>query len=492
VPTTGIVLFDKDLRVRDHAALRAAAAKFDRVVPLFVADFDSRPWPPGGASRWWLHHSLTSLQQSIADLGGRLIVRSGRILKVVAEVVRETEAAAVYWSASSEPARAKLQAELDEDLKQRGIEAVAFPGETLFDPASVLNQQGGPFQVFTPFWKSCVRRLGEEGLEAPLVAPRSLAPAARSVHSESIDSLELLPKIPWDREFAGQWSPGEEGAHKRLRHLRSIVGEYHITRDRPSVDGTSALSPYLHFGEITPRQIVHAILHDYHVGPGQMDQLPVGPRTFLTEIGWREFAHCVLHHFPTTDRRPLRPQFASFPWKPDARRMRAWQRGLTGYPIVDAGMRQLWRIGWMHNRVRMIVGSFLTKDLLQSWQAGAEWFWDTLVDADLPNNTLGWQWISGCGADASPYFRVFNPVRQGEKFDPEGEYVRQWVPELARLPKKWIHEPWRAGAEELRAAKVELGVTYPFPIVHHDDARRDALAALAKIRRAPALSAENS
>jgi deoxyribodipyrimidine photo-lyase len=479
-----IVLFQKDLRIHDNAVLRAAAEKFQQVVPLYAADFDVEDWALGGASRWWLHHSLIALEQAIAGLGGRLLIRSGGIQNVLGQVLDETGAEAIYWTACSEPKRQSMERALQADLKRRGIEAEAFPGETLFTPGAVLNQQGGPFQVFTPFWKACLRRIAEEGLDAPLAAPRSLVPAPRSVRSESIDDLKLLPTIPWDAEFKGQWHPGELGAQKRLRYLRSIVLDYHTSRNRPALDGTSALSPHLHFGEISPRQVVHAVLRDFGLRPDQMDQLPVGPRTFLTEIGWREFAHSVLHHFPKTDQEPLRPQFAEFPWKPDAKLRRAWQRGLTGYPIVDAGMRQLWRTGWMHNRVRMIVGSFLTKDLLQSWQSGAEWFWDTLVDADLANNSLNWQWVSGCGADASPYFRVFNPVLQGEKFDPQGDYVRRWVPELGKLSNRQIHAPWLASADVLAGADVELGVTYPFPIVDHEKARREALAALATIRRA--------
>jgi deoxyribodipyrimidine photo-lyase len=269
------------------------------------------------------------------------------------------------------------------------------------------------------------------------------------------------------------WTPGEEGAQARLREFRKHLADYTDERNRPDHSGTSRLSPHLHFGEISPRQVWHAV-RDSSKSPGA--------ETFLTEIGWREFAHHILVHFPKTPDHPLRPGFAKFPWSRSRKSLRDWQRGNTGYPIVDAGMRELWHTGWMHNRVRMIVGSFLTKDLLHSWQEGAKWFWDTLVDADLANNTLGWQWVSGCGADAAPYFRVFNPVLQGKKFDPDGDYVRRWVPELAKLPQKWIHEPWAAEASVLDKAGVRLGDTYPDPIVDHSEARQQALEAFRSIR----------
>ena len=355
----------------------------------------------------------------------------------------------------------------------------------LFPPAEIKTKQGTPFQVFTPYWNACVARLVAEGLPEPLSAPREIpAPSSPGrIRSESLDDLGLLPRIPWDAEFPKSWNPGEAGARARLKHLLSIVSDYAQLRNRPDLDGTSGLSPYLHFGEISPRQVVHAVLHEAGRSCQEWKELPEGPRTFLTEIGWREFAHSILFHWPDTDREPLRPKFAEFPWKKDPRALRAWQKGLTGYPIVDAGMRQLWRTGWMHNRVRMIVGSFLTKDLLLPWQDGAAWFWDTLVDADLANNTMGWQWVSGCGADASPYFRVFNPVTQGEKFDPEGTYIRTWVPELAELPSKHIHSPWEATESVLQKAGVVLGETYPEPIVDHAEARRAALDALSRITR---------
>jgi deoxyribodipyrimidine photo-lyase len=288
-----------------------------------------------------------------------------------------------------------------------------------------------------------------------------------------LDALGLLPTIPWDASFHDHWRPGEAGAQERLdSFLSEAVTGYHTQRDRPDCDGTSRLSPHLHFGEISPRQVWHAL--------GRRTSR--GAETFRTELGWREFAHHVLYHFPHTPEAPLRTQFERFPWDSNPRLLRAWQRGRTGYPIVDAGLRELWATGWMHNRVRMIVGSFLTKDLLISWRVGARWFWDTLVDADLANNTLGWQWVSGCGADAAPYFRIFNPAAQGERFDPQGDYVRRWVPELARLPARWIHRPWTAPTGELDAAGVRLGSEYPEPALDHALARRKALEALRSLK----------
>jgi deoxyribodipyrimidine photo-lyase len=324
--------------------------------------------------------------------------------------------------------------------------------------------------VFTPFWRAC-RALPPP--DTPRPAPGKISKPRTWPASIPLDDLELLPTIGWDAGLAAAWSPGEAGARQRLREFVAHgLTYYHEERNRPDHAGSSRLSPHLHFGEISPRQIRHAVAR----------KRSTGAETFLTEIGWREFAQHVLYHFPHTADAPLRVPFRRFPWNSDRRALRAWQRGRTGYPIVDAGMRELWTTGWMHNRVRMIAGSFLTKDLLISWREGARWFWDTLVDADLASNTLGWQWVSGCGADAAPYFRIFNPVTQGEKFDPQGVYVRRWVPELARLPDRWIHRPWSAPVDVLGAAGVRLGRDYPRPMVDHDQARRAALAALETIR----------
>jgi deoxyribodipyrimidine photo-lyase len=293
-------------------------------------------------------------------------------------------------------------------------------------------------------------------------------------------SLSLLPKIDWTQGLATEWTPGAGGAHARLeRFLRCAFEDYAVERDQPGILGTSRLSPHLHFGEIGPRQVWSAVGHAAR-GAGRHSSWR--DSQFLTELGWREFAYHLLYHFPATPERPLRASFERFPWKSDPTALEAWRRGRTGYPIVDAGMRELWSSGWMHNRVRMIVASFLVKDLLLPWTEGARWFWDTLVDADLANNTLGWQWVAGCGADAAPFFRIFNPVSQGERFDPAGDYVRRWVPELAALPHAWIHRPWAAPADVLHSAGVALGESYPRPLVDHDAARKDALAALARVK----------
>ncbi len=474
-----IVWFRQDLRLQDNPALHAAAQR-GPVVPVYVLDdAGEAAWPMGGASRWWLHHSLVALDAALRERGSRLVLARGDSGAVLRDLARRTDAAAIHWNRRYEPAAIARDAALKAEFTATGVEARSFAGSVLFEPHAVRNKSDNPFQVFTPFWKHCLTlpvdvplRLPAGPLAAPAQWPDSLAPAA----------LELLPRLPWADGFAREWQPGEAGAEKRLRRFVSgAMEDYADRRNFPDASGTSALSPHLHFGEIGPRQIwsaVQALSKDSGVFPPSR-----GAQVFLSEVGWREFAYHLLFHFPHTPAAPLRAEFAAFPWRSDATQLRAWQQGRTGYPIVDAGMRQLWQTGWMHNRVRMIVASFLVKHLRLSWREGTAWFWDTLVDADLAANTLGWQWTAGCGADAAPYFRIFNPVLQGMKFDPEGAYVRRWVPELARVPVEFIHRPWEAAPLDLRAAGVTLGREYPAPIVDHAKARAAALAALESIRQ---------
>jgi deoxyribodipyrimidine photo-lyase len=367
-----------------------------------------------------------------------------------------------------------------EALRTEGLEVQSFNSALLFEPWTVANQEGKPFQVFTPFWRHC---LGLNEPAPPQPAPDALPGPARRPKSEPLAAFELEPKIDWAAGLRAAWQPGEAGAQAALRcFLEAAFTGYAQQRNRPDLPGTSRLSPHLHFGEIGPRQVWHG-LKAWAARRGMADAAWRGSQ-FLAEVGWREFAHHLLFHFPHTPTEPLRPEFARFPWRRHPEGLRAWQRGRTGYPIVDAGMRELWATGWMHNRVRMITASFLVKDLLVDWREGARWFWDTLVDADLASNTLGWQWTAGCGADAAPYFRIFNPVSQGEKFDPQGDYVRRWAPELAGLPAEWIHQPWAAPPEVLARAGVELGRHYPAPVVNHAIAREVALEAWAKIKDA--------
>jgi deoxyribodipyrimidine photo-lyase len=361
-------------------------------------------------------------------------------------------------------------------LGQQGIRAESFNAALLHEPWTVENKAGRPFQVFTPYWRHCLTK-GDPA--APEAAPATLCSPVRWPGSLSIDDLPLRAQPDWATGFRATWTPGSRGARERMdRFIARALEHYTENRNRPDLDGTSSLSPHLHFGEISPRQIWQAVAR-----AGERSQTPRWRESqFLAEIGWREFSHHLSYHFPHTDVRPLRAEFERFPWRSDPAGLRAWQKGQTGYPLVDAGMRQLWTTGWMHNRVRMVVASFLVKDLLIPWQDGARWFWDTLVDADLAQNTLGWQWTSGCGADAAPYFRVFNPISQGAKFDPAGSYVRRWVPELAALPDEWIHQPHLAAPEILARAGVELDVTYPRPIISHTAARERALAAYSRLK----------
>ena len=450
------------------------------MIPVFLfAPGEEGDWPPGAASRWWLHHSLAQLEASLQKLDLRLIVRpAGDSLATLRALVRETDAAAVYWNRRWEPASMARDTHVKQALRADGLEVRSFNAALLREPTALRTQTGDSYKVFTPYWKACLR-LGDP--PRPLPVPALHAPAAWP-KSDSLDSLDLLPKLDWAVGFGAVWKPGEIGAHANLeRFLEAALPAYPEARDIPAVAGTSLLSPHLHFGEISPRQIWHALHDRLNVDP--RGGATRGGEKFLAEVGWREFAHQLLYFFPHTPAAPLHAQFARFPWRKAPAALKAWQRGRTGYPFVDAGMRELWATGYMHNRVRMIVGSFLVKDLLLPWQQGAAWFWDTLVDADLANNTLGWQWVAGCGADASPYFRIFNPVTQGKKFDANGDYIRRWVPELAKLSDKWIHEPWLAPAEELARAGLTLGKDYPRPIVDHAEARDRALEALATMKR---------
>ncbi len=465
-----------DLRLADNPAL-AAAAKRGVVIPVFIhAPDEEAPWSPGGASRWWLHQSLAAFDASLRELGGQLIIRRGPTLATLRALIKETGATGVFWNRRYEPVVTVRDSQIKAALREAGLQVESFNGALLHEPGTIQNHSGKPFQVFTPFWKNC---LTNPDPAEPLPTPKNLPTTERWPKSLALVELKLEPRIKWAEGMRATWQPGEVGAGKLLKQFfANAFADYSDQRNRPDVRGTSRLSPHLHFGEISPRQVWQGLRR--HAGAQGITNWRSSQ--FFAEVGWREFAHHLLHHFPRTPTEPLREDFKKFPWSQDAEFLKAWQRGQTGYPIVDAGLRELWTTGWMHNRVRMIVASFLVKDLLLSWRDGAAWFWDTLVDADLAQNTLGWQWTAGCGADAAPYFRVFNPLSQGEKFDPRGEYVRQWCPELARLPDAWIHQPHKAPPHVLAQGGLVLARDYPEPIVNHAIARAVALEAFAKLK----------
>ena len=464
-----LLWFRLDLRLSDNPALQAAIDRGEPVIPVLIwSPEEEGPWKPGGASRWWLHQSIGQLQSSLRALGSRLIIRRGPTLQTLPKLVEEIGATAVYWNRRYEPALIERDRSVKAALRQSGQSAESFNSTLLLEPWELSTQTGQPYQVFTPFWKASRAKL--DGVSA-LSTPTKIPVPKHWPTSMSLRDLELEPSINWFSGLQSNWTPGELGAQNELkRFIESGVTQYSQGRDRPDKIGTSRLSPHLHFGEIGPRQ-VWAAVHACESSGSESAQC------YQRELGWREFAYHLLFHFPHTPEQSLRENFARFPWKKNADHLRAWQRGQTGYPIVDAGMRELRHTGWMHNRVRMIAASFLVKDLLISWRDGAAWFWDNLVDADLASNTLGWQWSAGCGADAAPYFRIFNPMMQGEKFDPEGEYVRRWIPELAKLSTDWIHKPWETPARFLAQADIALGKNYPLPIVDHREARTRALAA---------------
>ncbi len=467
-----------DLRLDDNPALQAAL-QAGAVIPVYIHDPKTEgAWQPGGASDWWLHQSLENLSRDLQSKGSRLIFRKGDSLSELKKLIQETDSKFVFWNRRYEPEIILRDKKIKEDLKKSGVDAQSFSASLLVEPWNVQTGGGTPFKVFTPFWKKC---LGLPEPSEPMTSPKQISAPSTWPKTCNLSDFKLMPKIQWFAGMQKTWSPGEAGAHAELKlFLDENAFQYLDGRDVPSIRATSRMSPYLHFGEISPRRIWHEV-QKKSAKTKQAGWIRQA-EGFIRQLYWREFAYHLLYHFPQTTDHPLRNDFERFEWKQDEKNLKAWQRGNTGYPIVDAGMRELWHTGWMHNRVRMIAASFLVKDLLIHWNQGARWFWDTLVDADLANNTMGWQWVAGCGADAAPYFRIFNPFTQGEKFDGNAEYVRKWVPEIAALPDRWIHRPWEAPEQVLLEAKIKLGTTYPKPLVDHADARKKALMLYARMK----------
>ncbi len=459
-----IIWFRKDLRLADNPAL-VQAAKSGLVVPVFILeDEEAGPWKRGAASRVWLHHSLKVLNET---LDGRLTVYKGKADHILPSLVRKFDAEAVYWNRCYEPWRRERDVALKADLKSMGIQAESFKASLPWEPWEVLKADGTPYQVFTPFYrKGCLKAPAPR---KPLQKP-DFDLTERDSGSIAIEDLGLIPEgYSWPNRIMAHWEIGESGALKQLDHfLMSSGSGYKRGRDYPAKDDVSRLSPYLANGEISPNTVwyrAHMVMEG--------DDLD----TFCSELGWREFAHSLLYHFPDLPEKNFQPRFDPYPWQKDEKMLAAWKKGRTGIPIIDAGMRELWQTGYMHNRVRMIVASFLIKNMMTDWRDGQNWFWETLGDADLANNSAGWQWVAGSGADAAPYFRIFNPVLQSEKFDKEGDYIKRYVPELVMLPTTHIHAPWKAPEDVLEGAGVDLGKTYPLPVLDLKETRNKALAA---------------
>lgn len=465
VVTVALVWFRRDLRLQDNPALQAALDAGHVPVPVYIhAPHEEGAWAPGGASNAWLHRSLAALDADLHARGSALVLCQGDSQAELERLIAQTGAVAVYWNRKYEPATQPRDAAIKRALREQGINAESHNGSLLLEPWDIATLQGNPYKVFTPFWRNALTRLQ---VPAPMPLPATLP--AHAVQGVALDALQLAAPLPWDAQFWDHWQPGEAGAHEALTvFIDGALNGYRQQRDLPDRVGTSLLSPHLHFGEIAPWQIVRR-LQDERSASRDADI-----DGYIRELGWREFSYHLLHHFPQTPDHNLNPRFDGFGWAPpNAAQLQAWQQGRTGIPIIDAGMRELWATGYMHNRVRMLVASFLCKHLRQHWRDGARWFWDTLVDADLANNTMGWQWVAGTGADAAPYFRIFNPVTQSEKFDPQARYITRWVPELASLPLKARFAPWQH--PHLLA---EHAPTYPtLPLVDLAAGRDAALAA---------------
>ena len=481
-PESGCAIYwvRSDFRLHDNLALKAAS-KFENLVCVFQYDQnENRPWTLGSASKWWLYHSLTSFRRQLEEKGSGLWVIEEPLARFIGREKERLKIASVFWNREYLPKEDSTQQELQQQLKSLGVDYQAFRGNLVKDPSDLTKEDGSPYLVYTPFWRNFVKHYQPCMFEPPELPP---VPSEFALSpSGNLDDLCLMPKISWDEGFYKWWVPGEQEALRRFEaFLDTSILDYRVNRDQPATQSTSSLSPYLRFGQIHPQRILGRIVEKF--GP-LAEICDENVTHYCKEVVWREFSYHLLTYFPETVNKPLRRSFEKFPWKNDGGKLlRLWQKGQTGYPIVDAGMRQLWVTGWMHNRVRMITASFLIKDLNITWLQGARWFWDTLVDADLASNTQGWQWTAGCGADAAPYFRVFNPITQGEKFDSAGLYIKQWCPELSKIPVKYIHKPWQAPRDLLEKSGVTLGVDYPLPIVDHQLARKRALDDFANLQQ---------
>ena len=471
-----IVWFRQDLRLHDNPALYHAVQIGAPVLPVYILDdINAGQWAPGAAARWWLHHSLHSLNQS---LDNKLVIKSGDAGEIIPHLIHESGAGAIYWNRCYEPWRVTRDKAIKQHLKSSGIDVQTFNGQLLYEPWNCLKSDGTPYMVFTPFYKKgCWARNGDPAKPLPAPDPFNYA---ETISTLAIDDLALLPTIRWDKKLEQYWEIGEAGAQERLESfIDTQLAHYKDGRNLPGDEYVSRLSPRFHHGELSPRLAWHAARTKMAEDPS----IETSGWNFLSELCWREFSYNQLYYLPELPDTPMQDKFRNFPWQEDEKGLKAWQRGETGYPIVDAAMRQLWEEGYMHNRCRMIVGSFLVKDQMIHWRHGERWFWDCLVDADLASNAASWQWVAGCGADAAPYFRIFNPVTQGKRFDPEGRYVRNYVPELAEMPAEHIHAPWEAPQHVLDNAGVRLDATYPAPILDHKTARQKALAAFEALKK---------
>ena len=466
--------FRQDLRIKDNPSLDSAS-QFDSLLPIYILDdTNSEEFSMGAASRWWLYHSLRTLNES---LDGKLLIYKGDPSKVLEQLAEEHEISYISWNRCYEPWRIKRDKEIKQDFENKEIKVESFGGSLLWEPWNIAKDDGTPYRVFTPYYKKGCLNSDEPRLPIDISDIKNLY--SEQIQSDGLDSLSLLPDIDWYKGFEKEWNPGEQGADESLeKFLDKGLLNYKEGRNFPSQEFVSRLSPHLHFGEISPNEVWYrAKTKETITG------IEKSLAHFHSELGWREFSYYLLYHFPDLPKVNFQKKFDTFPWQKNEEFLRLWQRGETGYPIVDAGMRELWQTGYMHNRLRMVVGSFLVKNLLIDWREGERWFWDCLVDADLASNSASWQWVAGSGADAAPYFRIFNPITQGLKFDPEGEYTKKYVPELSNIPNKYLFSPWEAPKEVLDLAGVELGKDYPEPIVDLKISREIALEAFATTKK---------
>ena len=465
----------QDLRLHDNPALKVAVNN-GAIVPIYILDdFNSGEHKLGSASRIWLHHSLEKLNKQFKN---KLHFFNADPLKIISEICETEKINKVFWNRVYEPWSIQRDKKIKETLNLKGIETNSFNGSLLWEPWEVLKNDGTPYRVFTPYYRrGCLNAVGPR---IPTKAPQKIQYYEfQKIKSLDIESLNLLPTHNWKNKIIKKWNVGEKAAEQRLEEFISFeLNGYKEGRNFPNKKNVSRLSPHLHWGEISPNTIWHKISNLQHLEINNFEDTD----TFLSEMGWREFSYYLLFYFPDLPRKNLQKKFDNFSWDNNSLFLKAWKSGLTGYPIIDAGMRELWSTGYMHNRLRMIVGSFLVKNLLLHWHEGEKWFGDCLVDADLASNSAGWQWIAGCGADAAPYFRIFNPITQGLRFDPNGDYTRRYIPEISMLPNKFLFNPWDAPNEVLKESNIKLGETYPKPIVDIKISRAKALSTFAKLK----------